>query len=288
MKKSKKVTIGILLFFIVIAVIIGGRSAIGNHFKKKFSKRPPPGVIIEVVKEKNFSQTIESYCTALSSQSVSFKIKKSELIEPINFGKKVKRGDIIAKLSSKNIIAPFSGKTGTRGISSSILGTNSIMLTLDDSKNILCDLQIPEIFAGVLKKGLRINAKFLAYQGKDYEGVIDSVASRIDAQTRSILARAKIKNEDLEILPGSLLDIKLFYNEKKALSVADTSIIFEDKKKFIYKVLEDNKIEKIEIVTGIRKDGNLEVLSGLDENDKIVKEGLTRLNKGMTVKPIVE
>tara|TARA_Y100000994_G_scaffold242824_1_gene240255 strand:- start:131 stop:997 length:867 start_codon:yes stop_codon:yes gene_type:complete len=288
MKKSKKVTIGILLFFIVIAVIIGGRSAIGNHFKKKFSKRPPPGVIVEVVKEKNFSQTIESYCTALSSQSVSFKIKKSELIEPINFGKKVKRGDIIAKLSSKNIIAPFSGKTGTRGISSSILGTNSIMLTLDDSKNILCDLQIPEIFAGVLKKGLRINAKFLAYQGKDYEGVIDSVASRIDAQTRSILARAKIKNEDLEILPGSLLDIKLFYNEKKALSVADTSIIFEDKKKFIYKVLEDNKIEKIEIVTGIRKDGNLEVLSGLDENDKIVKEGLTRLNKGMTVKPIVE
>tara|TARA_B100002052_G_scaffold82566_1_gene75782 strand:+ start:361 stop:1227 length:867 start_codon:yes stop_codon:yes gene_type:complete len=288
MKKSKKVTIGILLFFIVIAVIIGGRSAIGNHFKKKFSKRPPPGVIVEVVKEKNFSQSIESYCTALSSQSVSFKIKKSELIEPINFGKKVKRGDIIAKLSSKNIIAPFSGKTGTRGISSSILGTNSIMLTLDDSKNILCDLQIPEIFAGVLKKGLRINAKFLAYQGKDYEGVIDSVASRIDAQTRSILARAKIKNEDLEILPGSLLDIKLFYNEKKALSVADTSIIFEDKKKFIYKVLEDNKIEKIEIVTGIRKDGNLEVLSGLDENDKIIKEGLTRLNKGMTVKPIIE
>ena len=288
MKKSKKVTIGILLFFIVIAVIIGGRSAIGNHFKKKFSKRPPPGVIVEVVKEKNFSQTIESYCTALSSQSVSFKIKKSELIEPINFGKKVKRGYIIAKLSSKNIISPFSGKTGTRGISSSLLGTNSIMLTLDDSKNILCDLQIPEIFAGVLKKGLRINAKFLAYQGKDYEGVIDSVASRIDAQTRSILARAKIKNEDLEILPGSLLDIKLFYNEKKALSVADTSIIFEDKKKFIYKVLENNKIEKIEIVTGIRKDGNLEVLSGLDENDKIVKEGLTRLNKGMTVKPIIE
>ena len=288
MKKSKKVTIGILLFFIVIAVIIGGRSAIGNHFKKKFSKRPPPGVIIEVVKEKNFSQTIESYCTALSSQSVSFKIKKSELIEPINFGKKVKRGDIIAKLSSKNIIAPFSGKTGTRGISSSILGTNSIMLTLDDSKSILCDLQIPEVFAGVLKKGLRINAKFLAYEDKNYEGVIDSVASRIDAQTRSILARAKIKNKDLEILPGSLLDIQLFYNEKKALSVADTSIIFEDKKKFIYRILESNKIEKVEIVTGIRKDGNLEVLSGLEESDKIVKEGLTRLNKGMTVKPIIE
>tara|TARA_B100000427_G_scaffold313410_1_gene305726 strand:- start:27 stop:893 length:867 start_codon:yes stop_codon:yes gene_type:complete len=286
MKKSKKVTIGILIFFIAIAVVIGGRTAIGKHFKKKFSKRPPPGVIVEVVKEKNFSQTIESYCTALSSQTVSFKIKKNELIEPIKLGKNVKKGDIIAKLSSKNIIAPFSGKTGTRGISSSTLGTNSIMLTLDDSEKILCDLQIPEIYASVLKKGLKVNAKFLAYKEKKYEGIIDSVASRIDAQTRSILARAKINNKSLEIIPGSLLDIKLIYNEKEALSIADTSIIFEDKKKFIYKVLDNNKIDKIEIITGIRKDGNLEVLDGLQKNDRIVKEGLSRLNKGMTVKPI--
>ena len=286
MKKSKKVTIGILIFFIAIAVVIGGRTAIGKHFKKKFSKRPPPGVVIEVVKEKNFSQTIESYCTALSSQTVSFKIKKNELIEPIKLGKNVKKGDVIAKLSSKNIIAPFSGKTGTRGISSSTLGTNSIMLTLDDSEKILCDLQIPEIYASVLKKGLKVNAKFLAYKEKEYEGIIDSVASRIDAQTRSILARAEINNKNLEILPGSLLDIKLFYNEKEALSVADTSIIFEDEKKFIYKVLDNNKIDKIEIVTGIRKDGNLEVLDGLRKNDRVVKEGLSRLNKGMTVKPI--
>ena len=287
MKKSKKVTIGILIFFIAIAVVIGGRTAIGKHFKKKFSKRPPPGVIVEIVKEKSFSQTIESYCTALSSQTISFKIKKNELTEPIKLGKNVKKGDVIAKLSSKNIIAPFAGKTGTRGISSSTLGTNSIMLTLDDSKNILCDLQIPEVFAGVLKKNLKVQAKFLAYKEKNYEGIIESVASRIDAQTRSILARAKIKNEDLEIIPGSLLDIKLFYNEKKSLSVADTSIIFEDEKKYIYKILDNNKIDKIQVVTGVRKDGNLEVLKGLKENDRIVKEGLSRLSKGMVVKPII-
>tara|TARA_A100001011_G_scaffold230417_1_gene238503 strand:- start:3780 stop:4646 length:867 start_codon:yes stop_codon:yes gene_type:complete len=288
MKKSKKVTFGILIFFIGIALVIGGRTAIGKHFSKKFSKRPPPGVVIEIVKERNFNQAIETYCTALSSQTVSFKIKKSELLEPINLGKNVKTGEIIAKLSSKNIIAPFSGKVGTRGISSSTLGTNSIMLTLDDSDEILCDLQIPEVYAAVLKKGLKVNAKFLAYQKKNYTGVIDSVASRVDAQTRSILARAKIKNIELEILPGSLLDIKLFYNEKSALSVADTSIIFEDKKKYIYKVLENNKIDKIEIITGVRKDGNLEVVEGLEENDRIVKEGLSRLNKGMSVRPIVK
>jgi|TARA_Y100000816_G_C25975027_1_gene508970 membrane fusion protein (multidrug efflux system) len=287
MKRSKKVTIGIIIFFIIVATVIGGRTAMGIYFKKKFSKRPPPGVIVEIVSQKRFSQTIESYCTALSSKTTSFKIKKSELLEPIKF-EKVKKGGIIAKLEDKTIIAPFSGNIGTRGISSSILGTDSIIVTLDESKKILCDLQIPEVFASILKKGLRVNAKFLAYKNKLYQGVIISHASRIDAQTRSILARAQIGNEDLEILPGSLLDIELLYNEKEALSVADTSIIFEDEKKFVYKVLDNNKLEKTEIKTGVRKEGNLEVLEGLLINDKVVKEGLTRLANGMVIKPIIK
>ena len=101
------------------------------------------------------------------------------------------------------------------------------------------------------------------------------------------MARAQINNKSLEILPGSLLDIELLYDEKEALSVADTSIIFEDEKKFVYKILDNNKIEKTEVKTGIRKGGNLEILEGLSTNDKIVKEGLSRLADGMLVKPIV-
>ena len=287
MKRSKKVTIGIIIFFIIVATVIGGRTAMGIYFKNKFGKRPPPGVIVQIVSEKKFSQTIESYCTALSSKTTSFKIKKSELVEPIDFEAKVKKGDIIARLSSKTIVAPFEGRIGTRGISSSILGTDSIILTLDDSEKIFCDLQIPEVFAAVLKKDLKVNAKFLAYKDKLYEGIIVSKASRVDAQTRSILARAQINNGDLEILPGSLLDIELLYNEKESLSVADTAIIFEDEKKFVYKVLDSNRIEKTEVVTGIRREGNLEILEGLSANDKVVREGLTRLADGMVVKPII-
>ena len=287
MKRSKKVTIGIIIFFVIVATVIGGRTAMGIYFKNKFGKRPAPGVMVQIVSEKKFSQTIESYCTALSSKTTSFKIKKSELVEPIDFEAKVKKGDIIARLSSKTIVAPFEGMIGTRGISSSILGTDSIILTLDDSEKIFCDLQIPEVFAAVLKKDLKVNAKFLAYKDKLYRGIIVSKASRVDAQTRSILARAQINNEDLEILPGSLLDIELLYNEKESLSVADTAIIFEDEKKFVYKVLDNNRIKKTEVVTGIRREGNLEILEGLSANDKVVREGLSRLADGIVVKPII-
>ena len=52
---------------------------------------------------------------------------------------------------------------GKRGISGSSLGSeNTIILTLDDSRKVLCDLKIPEVYAAVLKKNLKLNAKFSA------------------------------------------------------------------------------------------------------------------------------
>jgi len=289
MKRSKKITIFIIVFFLVIGLIIIGRYGIGLYFKKKFSKRPPPGVIVEVISNKNFSESLESYCTSLSSKTSSFKIKKNELLEPINFNRKVSKGDVIAKLSTKTITAPFAGVVGKRGISGSSLGSeNTIILTLDDSRKVLCDLKIPEVYAAILKKDLKLNAKFSAFKNKIYKGKIESVASRVDAQTRSILARAKINNEESEIIPGSLLEIEIFYNEKNALSVPDTSIMYEGSKKFIYKLVENNVIKKTEIEIGIRNMGNLEVLRGLNIGDRIIAEGLTKVRPGMKVKPIIK
>ena len=289
MKRSKKITTGIIIFFLVIALIIIGRYAVGLYFKKKFSKRPPPEVIVEIVSNKNFNQSLESYCTSLSSKTSSYKIKKNELLEPINFNRKVNKGDVIAKLTTQTIVAPFAGIIGKRGISGSSLGSeNTIILTLDDSRNVLCDLKIPEVYAAVLKKNLNLNAKFSAYKNKVYKGKIESVASRVDAQTRSILARAKINNEESEIIPGSLLEIEIFYNEKNGLSIPDTSIMYEGSKKFIYKIIEGNMIKKTEIETGVRNLGNLEVISGLSSGEKIIAEGLTKVRPGMKVKPIIK
>ena len=287
MKRAKKITISIIIFFVIVTTIIIGRYTVGLYFKKKFSVRPPPGVIVEIVENKKFSQSLESYCTSLSSKTVSYKIKKDELLEDINFNTKVDKGDTIAKLSNKIIIAPFAGIIGKRGISGSSLGSeNTIILTLDDSRKVLCDLQIPEVYAAILKKNLKLKAKFSAYKDKAYEGIIESVASRVDAQTRSILARAKIKNQNSEIIPGSLLEVEILYNEKDALSIPDTSILYEGSKNFVYKIVEDNIIKKTEVEIGVRNNGNLEILKGLSEGDRIIAEGLTKVRPGMKVKPI--
>ena len=289
MKRSTKITTVIIIFFIIIAAVIGGRYATKIHFKKKFGKRPPPAVIVATVKNENFYQKLETYGTALSNKTTSFRIKKTELLKPINFNQKVKKGDLIAKLKTRNIVAPFSGILGKRGISESTLGSgNSIILTLDDTSIIFSDLKIPEIYAGIIKKGLPIEAKFAAYKNKIYRGNIESVASRIDAQTRSILTRVKIKNENSELIPGSLLEIQIKYNERDSLSIPDTGVIYEGDKKFVYKVLENNTVQKIEVTTGTRNKGKIELLSGLVNGNKVVAEGLTKVRPRIKIKPIIK
>ena len=63
MKRSTKTISIILIFFLIITVVIIGRTMIGNHFKKKFSKIPPPGIIVMEVIENEFSDKIETLRT---------------------------------------------------------------------------------------------------------------------------------------------------------------------------------------------------------------------------------
>ena len=257
------------------------------HFEKKFSKKPPPELIVTTVKNYNFSQRLESFGTALPSRTKSFRLKKSELLTPIKFNQEVKKGDIIANLKTGNIVAPFDGVLGKRGLSDDVLvSESSIILTLDDSSIIFSDLKIPETYAAVIRKGLPIEATFSGYENKIYIGEVDSVASRINAETRSLLVRIKVINDNSELIPGALLEVTIRYNEKDSLGVPDTAVLLEGSKKYVYKVLKNNTIKKTEIETGIRNKGNLEVVLGLQKDDKIVAEGLGKTIPGGKIKPI--
>tara|TARA_B100000427_G_scaffold91507_1_gene75569 strand:- start:59 stop:955 length:897 start_codon:yes stop_codon:yes gene_type:complete len=287
MKRSSKVTIIIIIFFLVIAGVIVGRTMIGAHFAKKFSKRPPPGIIVTEVVQKEFSEKIESFGTAISKKTETFRIQKNELVSDLKLAKYVNKGDLIVKLKGSNIIAPFDGILGYRGITEDILGSDSsIIITLDDSSIIYSDIKIPETFAPQIKKGLSIEASFSGYKDKIYNGKVDAVSSRINADTRSLLTRIKINNEDFEIIPGSLLEVSVNYNKRNSLSIPDTSVMMEGGKAFVYKISKDNIANKIEIKIGIRQDGNIEVLSGLNIGDVIVAEGLKKVYPRSKIKPI--
>jgi len=287
MKRSTKITSTIVAFFLIITIVIVGRAMIGNHFKKKFSKRPPPGVIVKEVAYKSFSENIESFGTAVSKRTESFRIKRDNLTSELILKDYVKKGDLIVKLKDRNIVAPFSGVLGYRGITGDILGSdNSIIITLDDNSIIYSDLKIPETFASFIKKGLPVKVNFSGNKNKSYSGKVYAVSSRINAETRSLLTRVMIENENFELIPGSLLEVVINYNERNSLGIPDTSVTIEGSKTYVYKVSKDNITNKTEIEIGIRGGGFIEIISGLNEGETIVAEGLKKVRPKGKIKPI--
>ena len=287
MKRSTKTISIILVFFLIIAIVIIGRTMVGNHFKKKFSKRPPPGIIVTEVIEKEFSEKIETFGTAISKKSKTFKIKKDDLFEDLKLKNFVKKGEIIIKLKSGDITAPFSGMLGYTGLTEDILVSNNIIIiTLDDNSVVYSDIKIPENYSTSIKKGLPVEVKLTSYKNKIFVGEVDFVSSRINADTRSLLSRIKVENQDLELISGSLLEVSVKFNLRNSLSVPDTSVMIEGDKSYVYKINKENIANKTEVKTGIRTDKSIEITSGLTEGDIIVAEGLKKVRPRGKIKPI--
>ncbi len=287
MKRSTKTISIILVFFLIIAIVIIGRTMIGNHFKKKFSKRPPPGIIISEVVEKQFSEKIETFGTAISKKSQTFKIKKDDLLKDLKLKNFVKKGEILIELKSGNIIAPFNGVLGYTGLTEDILVSNNIVIiTIDDNSTIYSDIKIPENYASYIKKGLPVDVKIANYKEKIFKGEVDFVSSRINADTRSLLSRIKVNNKDLDLISGSLLEVSVKFNLRNSLSVPDTSVMVEGDKSYVYKINDENIANKTEVETGLRTDENIEIISGLTQGDIIVAEGLRKVRPRGKIKPI--
>ena len=286
MKTSKKITIFLIILAIVIASVIVARHFVGKHFQKKFSKYPPPGVIVEVVQSSNFFDSIETFGTALSKKNKNFRVKKSEILdEKILIGKVFNEGEVLLRTKNEIIIAPFKGVLGKREIAQGVLGTESFILTLDDTSSIILNIKVPEIYLKILKPGLIAEVKSDAFN-KIFYGKIDSVSSRVDPSTRSVLASITVDNKNLELVPGMLLDIQIIYNETQEIGVPENSLLIQGDTAFAYKVLEDNTIEKIEVKIGKRNYGKVSILDGLSVGDKIVKEGISKVRDKIKIKII--
>jgi len=287
MKRSTKTISIILVFFLIITTVIIGRTMVGNHFKKKFSKRPPPGIIVTEVIKKEFSEKIETFGTAISKKSKTFKIKKDDLFGDLKLKNFVKKGEILINLKSGNIFAPFSGVLGYTGLTEDILVSNNIIIiTLDDNSTIYSDIKIPENYSAFIKKGLPVEVKITSYKDKIFEGEVDFVSSRINADTRSLLSRIKINNENLELISGSLLEVGVKFDLRNSLSVPDTSIMVEGDKSYVYKINNENIANKTEVKTGLRSDKNIEIIAGLTQGDIVVAEGLKKVRPRGKIKPI--
>jgi membrane fusion protein, multidrug efflux system len=284
MKTSNKIKTFLIIFFIIIFAVITARHFVGLHFEKKFSKRPPPAVIVSKVTKSIFFKSIETFGTAMSQNSKTYRVKKENIVGNFNLDNRfVKKGEMIAALKEdQNIIADFDGKLGKREIAQGVLGSDSLIITLDDLKNIIIDIKVPENYVGVLKNGLKVDVSSSAFT-KTFKGKIESVSSRIDPSTRSILARIVVDNSNFEIIPGQLMTVKVIYDEVKQIGIPESAVTIQGDTAFVY-VVNNNIVEQKNIEIGKRNFGKVSINSGVSEGDKVISEGVSKVRDKIKVK----
>ena len=286
MKTSSKLKVFIIIFFIVIFTIIAARHFIGLHFKKKFSVRPAPGVIVEKVEKSLFYKSIETFGTAIAQNSKTYRIKTDDVAGKLNIDNRfVKKGETILNFKNgEKIVAEFEGKLGKREIAQGVLGSESLIITLDDLKKIVIDIKVPENYVSILKPGLKAEITSSAFKTA-FKGKIETISSRIDPSTRSILSRVLVDNSNFEIIPGQLMTVKIIYDEINQIGVPESAVTIQGSTAFVYKV-KDETAEKKNIEIGKRNFGKVSVISGINEGDLVITEGVSKVRNNAKIKII--
>ena len=191
---------------------------------------------------------------------------------------------IQARIEDRLIRAPFDGVVGLRNISvGALVETGDLITTLDDTSAMKLDFSIPTVFLSDIKPGMKIKTTAAAFSDIKFDGTVESISTRIDSATRSVTVRALVPNLEGKLLPGLLMQVDVLRNEREALVTAEAAMLPMADKQFVMRVSgegNDATVEKVEVITGLRLPGYIEIVDGLSAGDRVVTHGNDKLKPG--------
>lgn len=194
-----------------------------------------------------------------------------------------------ARLSYTVIRAPFAGRLGLRRVSvGSLVGPETEITTLDDTALIKLDFAVPEIFLARLEAGLPIVARSAAYPDRTFEGIVSSVDSRVDPVSRTVTVRALLENDQRLLRAGMFLTVSLLREDIRSLLIPEQAIVPDQSRQFVWVVDENETAHFREVNTGRRRPGQVEILSGLEEGERVIIAGTQKARDGQPVTVITE
>lgn len=188
------------------------------------------------------------------------------------------------RLDKTVITAPFDGVMGLRQVSpGALVDKNQAIATLEKINPIQVEFQVPEVHIAKLRSGQNITLTVDARVGKTYSGRIYALDTAVDAATRSITVRAHLSNARTELRPGMFARVALPLGERAdALAVPEQAIVPKGQDMFVFKVI-DGKAMRTPVQLGQRRDGQVEVLDGVNAGDLVVTDGMKLFGDGMPV-----
>ena len=189
-----------------------------------------------------------------------------------------------ASIGDRVIRAPFSGWVSLRNISAgAVVSAGTEIAQISDISKIKLDFAVPETMLSRIAPGQVIVAAAAAWPDQPFHGMIATINPVLDPQTRSATIRAILPNGDRRLRPGMLLTVTIEAQSRTSAAVPELAIVGEGDASFVYTV-EGDTAKRVKVTTGIRQDGLVEILSGLQPGQRIVTEGVVKLSDGQKIR----
>lgn len=179
--------------------------------------------------------------------------------------------------------APFDGVIGLRQVSvGAYANPSTVVAKLTKLSPLKIEFSVPERYASQIHKGVNMDFTVEGFQDA-FHAQVYAVESAVDKDQHVFTARGIYNNSNHRLLPGQYSSILLKKEEiEDALVIPSEAIVPEMgmDKVFCYR---SGKAVPIEIKTGIRTAGEVQVLSGLQFGDTIITSGTLQLRMGLDV-----
>jgi membrane fusion protein (multidrug efflux system) len=185
------------------------------------------------------------------------------------------------------IQAPFDGIIGLRAVSvGDYLNAGVDITELVSINPVKVEFSIPEKYFSVLREDLPLFITVDAWPNKEFVGTIYAISPQIDPDTRNITAKAIVQNNENLLRPGMFGYLTIHISIKEnALMVPEEAIIPNGDKFSLMKVVE-GKVQPVEASIGVRKNGMVEIVSGVVDGDLVITAGHMKVQPGMPVTAI--
>jgi len=191
---------------------------------------------------------------------------------------------IRANLSDRVIRAPFAGVLGIRQVSPGALVTpGTAIATLDDISRVYIDFPVPETELAGVAPGQAVGAHVGAYGARAFDGTVATVSARLDPTSRASVVRGDFPNPDRALKPGMLAEVSIARGTAPALVVPEIAVQQIGSETFVWRVQADDTVEKANVVVGGRVPGKAMLTEGVKAGDRIVVEGVGKLQAGAKI-----
>jgi RND family efflux transporter MFP subunit len=191
------------------------------------------------------------------------------------------------------IVAPFDGVVTHRYADPGTLiqaGTSSDtqalpLVRVSDNYRLRLDFPVTVDYVKDVQLGDSVEVRVDSFNAKTFTGKISRFTHDVDDNTRTMMTEIEVPNPNLELIPGMYATVVLKVEKHLQALAVPTEAVVGDKTPTVYVVNYENQIEERAVKLGIETADKYEILSGLNEGDRVVVGNRAQFQAGEKVEP---